>query len=45
MLIRLLLLTLGNPTMPMVTLCAVLGLYALRRQSNAGAVPNAMFVR
>jgi hypothetical protein len=35
----------GEPTMPTVTLCAALGLYALRRRSNAGAVPDARFVR
>jgi len=44
-LIRLLLPTFGKPTTPTVTLCAALGLYALRRRSNAGAVPDARFVR
>jgi hypothetical protein len=44
-LIRLLLPTFGKPTTPTVTLCAALGLYALRRRSNAGAVPEARFVR
>ena len=44
-LIRLLLPTLGKPTTPTVTLCDALGLYALRRRSSAGAVPEARFVR
>ena len=44
-LIRLLLPTFGKPTTPTVTFCDALGLYALRRRSNAGAVPDARFVR
>lgn len=44
-LIRLLLPTLGNPTTPTVTLCAALGLYALRRRRREGAVDDERFVR
>jgi hypothetical protein len=33
---------LGKPTTPTVTLCAALGLYALRSQSNAGRGPCQM---
>lgn len=37
-LIRLLFPTFGNPTTPMVMLCAALGLYAFRRRMSAGTV-------
>jgi hypothetical protein len=44
-LIRVLLPTFGKPTRSTVTLWVALGLYALRRRNNAGAVPEARFVR
>ena len=44
-LVRPLLPTLGKPTTPTVTFCDALGLYALKRRSNVGAVPDARFVR